>query len=316
MNERHRPIAFALDLERLRLIFDEREETMNVLFDGFGERGLGGTVETLANGERQADRSIRRHRANRCKLREPHQQGANQADGIGILNDCTSAHYFKTRYSSEAPIPPSAPLGKWEGHDSTTQPQGLPSLPEKQPAVMPRGLPGAIALGLLASLVAHAAIFGGDHAMGGAYNEVLVQTAIAACVGLVASFGTLAWVGRGRASDGSVLASRLSQHLPDFPMLFASSAAWYTLAEALEPHHAPASALVILIALASAAFAILLGARGLLRTLAKAVLAIAPTDFSPRSPAWVRRPQAVPVVRRSPLLRRRFARPPPIAVRA
>jgi hypothetical protein len=178
---------------------------------------------------------------------------------------------------------------------------------------MSRGLPGAIALGLLASLVAHTAIFGGDHAMGGAYHEVLVQAAITACLGFVASYGALAWAGKSGTSDGSVLASRLARHIPGLPLVFGSAVVWYVLAEALEPHHAPASAGAIVIALASAAWLFLTGARALVRTLAKAVLAVARTYFSPRTPSWERRRKAAPIARRSPLLRRRFARPPPIA---
>jgi hypothetical protein len=176
-----------------------------------------------------------------------------------------------------------------------------------------RGLPGALALGLLASLVAHATLFGGEHAMGGAYHALLLQAAAAACVGLLATFCALAWAGAGQVADGSVLARRLTDRLPGFAPLVAASGGWFALIEALEPHHAEAPLLATLLCLVVAAWLLLAAARGVTRAIAKAAIAVARTPFSPRVPVWTRRVRPAPLVRRSPLLRRRFARPPPIA---
>ncbi len=42
-----------------------------------------------------------------------------------------------------------------------------------------RKAPGALALGLLASLAAHAPLYGGGHAMGGTYHALILQAALA-----------------------------------------------------------------------------------------------------------------------------------------
>ncbi|MGA8534841.1 MAG: hypothetical protein WB615_12105, partial [Candidatus Tumulicola sp.] len=64
---------------------------------------------------------------------------------------------------------------------------------------------------------------------------------------------------------------------------------------------------------AAAAWALLALARWSVRLLADAVIAISRQPFASRSPVWIRQLQPAPIARRSPLQRRRFARPPPTA---
>jgi hypothetical protein len=162
-----------------------------------------------------------------------------------------------------------------------------------------------LALGLLASLAAHGALYRGEHAMGGAYHSLLVQIAAALSVGLLAFFGALAWSSSSAAS-GSILAARLRDRLPNFFSVLASGASWYAAAEAIEPHHVCASPLVVVVVLRLA--------RGIVGALARAAIAVLRTAFSPRTPSWSRWPRLQPIRRRPLRAYRRFVRPPPIAI--
>jgi hypothetical protein len=177
-----------------------------------------------------------------------------------------------------------------------------------------RKVPGALILGLLASLAAHAALYGSGHAMGGDYHAVLVQAGLAGALCLLAFFGALAWNGSKGIADGSVVATRLEARLPGIGALFASTLLWYVAAEAIEPHHSPTSTLAAGVALAAAAWLLSRLARAFVALVAGAVIAVRRTRFSPRTFFWARRPARRPLLRRAPLVRRRFARPPPIAV--
>lgn len=174
-------------------------------------------------------------------------------------------------------------------------------------------VPGALALGLLASLAAHAALYGGEHAVGGAYHALLLQITLAGALGFVALAGALAWTQSGLSADGSVLAVRLRERLPGLGSVIPATAAWYVAVEAIEPHHAAAPAIALLAALVAASYAVLRLAHAITNALARAVIAISRTPFSPRAPAWRRRPRGRLIARPSFLTRRRFARPPPIA---
>ena len=176
-----------------------------------------------------------------------------------------------------------------------------------------RRFPGAIVLGLLASLFAHAALFGNDHAMGGAYSQTLAQTAIAGCAGLLAFLAALAWLGAKHAADGSVLVRRMATALPSLPAVVAAAGGWFVLGERIEPDHGAAPILLTVLALAAAAWVVRRLVEAVAGLLADAVIAVNSSLFAPRAPYWSRRAAPVPLLRRSPLLRRRFARPPPIA---
>jgi hypothetical protein len=176
-----------------------------------------------------------------------------------------------------------------------------------------RRIPGALALGLLASLLAHSVLYGSDHAMGGAYHDLLVQLATAGCSAFVLLFAALAWCGATRVADGSVLAARLAAKLPTPAALVASTGLWFALGERIEPQHAEAGLFLTLVVVAAIAVLLFALARWGVRSLARVVIAIARLPFAACSAHWIRCLEPVPVVHRSPQLRRRFARPPPIA---
>jgi hypothetical protein len=176
-----------------------------------------------------------------------------------------------------------------------------------------REIPGALALGLFASLIAHTALFGGGHAMGGAYHDLLVQLASASCLGFALVLGALAWSGSRETADGSVLAARLAGRVPGIAPLVTAAGLWFALGERLEARHADPGLLVSLAVVAATAGAILALVRLGVRRLAGAVIAISRSPFAERASIRVRLLQPAPIARRSPLLRRRFARPPPIA---
>jgi hypothetical protein len=177
-----------------------------------------------------------------------------------------------------------------------------------------RKVPGALAFGLLASLGAHAALFGGDHAMGGGYNALLVQAAAAGTLCVLIAFGALAWSAAGGTADGSILAARLSSRLPGFIPVLAASALWFGLGEAIEPSHARALALATILCLALASWLVGLIARAVVVALASLVISITRASFSSRTPSWTRRARPIPIARRLLRASRRFARPPPIAI--
>lgn len=173
--------------------------------------------------------------------------------------------------------------------------------------------PGALVLGLLASLIAHAALFQGDHAMGGPYAGALSEIALAGCAGLLAFLGALACLGSKNAADGSIVTHRLRAYLPSLPATIATAGCWYLFGESLEPAHAALPALVAVLALALAAWIVSLLARALIAFLVEVAFAIDRSPFASRTPVWARRAVVVPLVRQTPLRRRRFARPPPIS---
>lgn len=177
-----------------------------------------------------------------------------------------------------------------------------------------RKIPGCLALGSFAALAAHAALYGGEHAIGGIYQVVLVQVALAAALGFVVFFGALAWTQSERVTDGSVLACRLRERLPGVGSVAAAAVAWYAAIETVEPQHAGVPEIALLAAIAVASYAALRLARGITDAFANAVISISRSSFSPRAPAWNRRPRGRVMPRRSFLTRRRFARPPPFAI--
>jgi len=172
-------------------------------------------------------------------------------------------------------------------------------------------VPGALALGLLASLAAHGSLYHGEHAMGGAYHVLLIQLALAAILSFALALWSLTWSAAGRLADGSVLAARLNDRLPGFGPVLASAAFWYALGESVEPHHSAAPLLATVALLLTACWLVrALGLR-LAAALARIVLAVARTFFSPRAPSWVRRPRLRPARVRRVAAHRRFVRPPP-----
>jgi hypothetical protein len=177
-----------------------------------------------------------------------------------------------------------------------------------------RKVPAVLALGLLASILAHGGLYGGEHAMGGSYHLLLLQAALAGGVGMLVFFGSLAATGANAAVNGSVVAARLAERLPGYGSLLLAAGAWYAVAECLEPHHAAASLLAVPLSLAAASWLVALLSRGVLAVLAGAVIAAWRAAFSPRAAEWLRRLQSPRPTRRILWTRRRFARPPPIGL--
>lgn len=148
--------------------------------------------------------------------------------------------------------------------------------------------------------------------MGGSYHALLLQAALGGSVALLIIFGSIAAGGSSDVADGSVLAARLSARVPGLAPILAATAGWYALAEWVEPHHTATAPLgASILALAAAAWIVLRFAKAIVRALAGAVFAALQSPWAARAPRWIRRAPALPIARRSPLLRRRFARPPP-----
>lgn len=174
-----------------------------------------------------------------------------------------------------------------------------------------RKVPGALALGLLASLVAHAAAYGGDHAAGGNYHALLLEIAAAGAVGLISAGLFLGWSGARAALDGSVLAARLSARLPGFVPLLVATVLCYVTIERLEPHHADGSILVAAVCLLAAAWIVAAFCRWFCAAIAATLLLVAGVPFNERTLTWFVARTETPNRRRIVCAHRRFARPPP-----
>jgi hypothetical protein len=181
-----------------------------------------------------------------------------------------------------------------------------------RPTVKLRGFPGTVALGLLASLVAHAALFGGGHTLGGASHALVVSLATAAFVGFIVCFAGLAWVGAGRIADGTILARTLLARLPSMLPIAIAAIACYATIESIEPAHHTMDSAAALLALVAAAWLVRALAAGAIRLLAGGAIAIRRHPFALRALVRLRvGPAPVVLSQRAPR-RRRFARPPPI----
>ncbi len=174
-----------------------------------------------------------------------------------------------------------------------------------------RGLPGALALGLLVSLLAHTVSYGTGHAEGGAFHLLLVGLAAVAILGFAVRAITLACSGVGNCLQGSILATRLSSLVPSRSLLAVASLGWFALGESLEPAHADASTAIILAAVVAVALLIRSITVGALRALARIAVAIAAAAFAPHILWWTPHTGTRPLPQRFRLARRRFARPPP-----
>jgi hypothetical protein len=204
---------------------------------------------------------------------------------------------------SRAPAGPSTRSGT----------KAFASLRRRNKPVNSREFPGAVILGLLAALAAHMLMFGGDHAMGGAYHALLLQIALAGALSLFVFFAALTLGNADGAADGSIVAARLRERIPRAAAVLVTATAWYAVAEGIEHHHASPSPLLALLALAAASWIVLHLAGAALRALAAAVLAILGVSFTPRAPSWSRRPSTRPLLHHRLCARRLFAPPPPIA---
>jgi hypothetical protein len=150
--------------------------------------------------------------------------------------------------------------------------------------------------------------------MGGSYHALLLQVALAGTIGLLTVLAALAWSAAPHIPEGSVLAARLSDRLPSFGPTLAAATLWFALAETVEPQHAGAPFVGMILSLFLASWMIGVLARAIVAALASLVISVSRLIFTSRSPSWTRRAQPQPLARRAPCARRRFARPPPIAI--
>lgn len=124
----------------------------------------------------------------------------------------------------------------------------------------------AAALGLPSALLAHALVFGNDHAAGGA-----VQSAALALAALVLVLACA--LHAVRLAQGSIVARRLSESIPHAITLAVTTGAWFAALELCEaPHAIPP--LAVATAIAIACFAMLAVVRGAARGIASIVLAV------------------------------------------
>jgi hypothetical protein len=180
-----------------------------------------------------------------------------------------------------------------------------------------RQFPAAVVLGLVAALVAHAALFGGEHAMGGAYNAPLLEFGAAAAAALAAALGTMLWSASRYAADGSVLARRAAGSFPGFGSLAIAATAWFAFGECVEPAHAGVPLVATAAALLAACWAVLRFARAVVAVVARVVFRLA---FAPPHPEPVEGRLHLLVelrqAQRDRLWARRFTRPPPVQANA
>lgn len=174
-----------------------------------------------------------------------------------------------------------------------------------------RKVPGALALGLLASLVAHTAIYGREHMAGGNYHGLLLEMALSGAVALVAAALLLGLTGARTTLNGSVLAARLTARLPGFGSLLTSTVLCYVAIESLEPHHANGSLLGAGLCLAVVSWLVTGLSRRFCALVAATVLRIFRAAFSARTFSWFVSPLVTSNRRRVLCAHRRFARPPP-----
>jgi hypothetical protein len=175
-----------------------------------------------------------------------------------------------------------------------------------------RQLLPAASLGLLAALLAHTASYGNAHVVGGAHHMVLELLALAGGGGFAVVVASLAWLGAGRQADGSVLAAALRPLVPSLAGLLVSATLWFAAIEGLEPEHATrAPILLIALCLALAAIVLVAAARTFVRAIAAIAIAIVHLAFERRPVTYSRRFEQRSSARRTDVVYRRFARPPP-----
>jgi hypothetical protein len=177
-----------------------------------------------------------------------------------------------------------------------------------------RQLPGALALGLVASLVAHALVYGDGHVQGGAYHDAFQGAAIGTGSAFVGFLIYLAFFRFGRCVQGSVVAARMRPLLPSPLVLTAAATIWFAVGESLEPAHAQAPLLLTAGTLALTALLTFSAALAAIEAIAAVAVAVLRQAFAQRRPLWARRPRSLTFVRRAAIVRRRFARPPPGAM--
>jgi hypothetical protein len=163
----------------------------------------------------------------------------------------------------------------------------------------------AALLGLPIALFAHALVFGGEHAAGGAFSSAALAAGALGLV-LVIALHSRCLV------QGSVLAARLRDRLPSFIGLAATGTIWFGALELCENAHS-----LPLLAIAAALFAACVLVRTAVCAVARSIADIAivltgHTHVPARAESRIQALHNQPVAARSfAHVRRLFSRPPP-----
>jgi hypothetical protein len=181
---------------------------------------------------------------------------------------------------------------------------------------MPRRVPGALCLGLLAAFLAHIAVYGGSHAMGGTYAETLRLLAITTTLAAGTAWLATGWAGHGRLCNGTVIVARMARLLPSTPSVAIAAVGWFSLAESIEGSHGDASIIVLAGALLFASLVVGKVAKIGLRVVAEIVFGMRWRSFIPRLPSWTPIDLCPAFVQQDAIKRHYFARPPPIDLRS
>lgn len=174
------------------------------------------------------------------------------------------------------------------------------------------GWTGAVLLGLPVALLAHVAIYGNEHLIGGSAHALVVEVGLAlAALGGVVAIATCL-LSSHSAESGSVLAARLSAYLPGWLPLALCALGWFLGIERCESASFGFDPITLFWL---AGFAVL-AARGA-RAGARAVATLAVAWFAPARSTRpgirnLRFAYAAPLVASRGHVRRRFARPPPL----
>jgi hypothetical protein len=197
----------------------------------------------------------------------------------------------------------------------TTGPQGGPcARAERLTRMTLRQLPGALILGLLASLIAHAVAFSDGHAQGGAYHNALTALAAFGGVGFLLVAGYAAVATAGPYAQGSVIAARLSSLLPGNAAIGLSALGWFAATESLESAHTVAPLLLVAVLLALTTFAMGILAHVALRAIAALAIAIRDEAFAARRPVFARRAYVAVRAQHTYIARHAALRAPPGSV--
>lgn len=151
--------------------------------------------------------------------------------------------------------------------------------------------------------------------MGAAWNEALRDVAAFSALGSAVAWLALGWACGNQIGNGTIAAAALTRLLPRAHSVALAAAGWFWLAESLESAHADAPIVLVAVTIAVAAFAITAVALSALRVVAKIAFRVRTKPFVRPAPSWV---AALDPLFLEPIahVRRRFARPPPVEVRA
>ena len=186
----------------------------------------------------------------------------------------------------------------------------------ENPGKMARQLPGALCLGLLAAFVAHIAVYGAGHTMGGSFGEALRLLAVTTTIAAAIAWLAMGWASRGRLCDGTVIAARMERLFPSVPAITVAAVGWFALAESIEDSHAGASIAILAGSLLLASFFVGKIARLALRAVSATVFGTQRRRFHPRLPIWAAIERISVPVYRMAVERHHLARPPPVGMRA